>query len=336
MRSRTTRQFWKLFDALPADVQAHAVEAYELWSRDHSHPYLRFKKVEDTIPLYSVRIGLHYRAIGKQEGDGATPAGSWPLRRLFYRPDRYARPRCVLPATAMKPADGWCDAPSDPNYNTQVSLPYAASAEQLWRTDRVYDLVVSRYSPAKLEAIMDDFQPDVVGATSVTMTFTSAIRAIEAAKRIDPGVITAMGGAHVSYCAEKTLQKHKGLDVVAMGEGEDMILELCDVAEGKREMGSVKGLVWRDGDTLRNNGAREGWFDVNQLPIPARHLTPLARYRGPKLIVIPGDEDSADALHRQAPDVPSTRIANTSHWPHLDEPAAFDRVLDAFLADANR
>lgn len=69
MRSRTTRQFWKLFDALPADVQAHAVEAYELWSRDHSHPYLRFKKVEDTIPLYSVRIGLHYRAIGKQEGD---------------------------------------------------------------------------------------------------------------------------------------------------------------------------------------------------------------------------------------------------------------------------
>lgn len=87
-------------------------------------------------------IGRGGIRFGKQEGDGATPAGQWPLRRLFYRPDRYARPRCVLPATAMKPEDGWCDAPADASYNTQVTLPYPASAEHLWRSDRVYDLVV--------------------------------------------------------------------------------------------------------------------------------------------------------------------------------------------------
>ena len=155
----------------------------------------------------------------------------------------------------------------------------AATLERAGIEVRVYDLVVSRYAPEKLEAIMADFQPDVVGATSVTMTFTSAIRAIEEAKRIDPRVVTAMGGAHVSYCAEKTLRQHPGLDVVAMGEGETMILELCEAAAGTRSWDSVKGLVWRDGDELRNNGGREGWIDVNTLPIPARHLTPLARYR---------------------------------------------------------
>ena len=89
-----------------------------------------------------------------------------------------------------------------------------------------------------------------------------------------------MGGAHVSYCAERTLQQHPGLDIVAMTEGEEMILELCDAVAGKRPTESVKGLVWRDGDILHNNGGREGWLDVNTLPIPARHLTPLARYRG--------------------------------------------------------
>jgi anaerobic magnesium-protoporphyrin IX monomethyl ester cyclase len=156
----------------------------------------------------------------------------------------------------------------------------AASLERAGIEVRVYDLVVSRYSEEKLEAIMDDFQPDIVGATSVTMTFMSAIRAIEAAKRIDPRVVTAMGGAHVSYCAEKTLQQHPGLDIVAMAEGEEMIIELCDAVAGKRPMDTVKGLVWRDGDMLNNNGPREGWLDVNTLPIPARHLTPLARYRG--------------------------------------------------------
>jgi L,D-peptidoglycan transpeptidase YkuD (ErfK/YbiS/YcfS/YnhG family) len=37
---------------------------------------------------------------------------------------------------------GWCDDPTDVRYNRLVDLPYAASAERLWRDDRLYDLVV--------------------------------------------------------------------------------------------------------------------------------------------------------------------------------------------------
>ena len=78
----------------------------------------------------------------KREGDGATPVGAWPLRRLLYRPDRLALPQTGLPTTPIGPADGWCDAPGDANYNLPVILPYPASAEQLWREDAVYDLIV--------------------------------------------------------------------------------------------------------------------------------------------------------------------------------------------------
>ncbi len=78
----------------------------------------------------------------KREGDGATPAGLWPLRRLFYRLDRIAAPATRLPTTALTPWDGWCDAPADPDYNRAVQLPYPASAEHLWRDDEVYDLIV--------------------------------------------------------------------------------------------------------------------------------------------------------------------------------------------------
>ncbi len=78
----------------------------------------------------------------KREGDGATPAGLWPLRRLFYRPDRLNAPRTRLPVTALEPSDGWCDAPGDAAYNQAVTLPYPASAEHLWRDDGVYDLIV--------------------------------------------------------------------------------------------------------------------------------------------------------------------------------------------------
>ncbi len=81
-------------------------------------------------------------AVEKREGDGATPLGTWPMRRLLYRPDRGGRPLTALPAQPIGPSDGWCDAPADPAYNCPVTLPYPASAEHLWRGDHVYDLLV--------------------------------------------------------------------------------------------------------------------------------------------------------------------------------------------------
>ena len=78
----------------------------------------------------------------KQEGDGATPVGTFPMRRVLYRPDRLPMPVTGLPVVAIGPRDGWCDAPGDPRYNRPVRLPWAASAEALWRTDRVYDLIL--------------------------------------------------------------------------------------------------------------------------------------------------------------------------------------------------
>lgn len=79
----------------------------------------------------------------KQEGDGKTPIGRWPIRRVFYRADRGVRPVTVLPVMPIQPNDGWCDAPGDPFYNQLVQHPYQASAERLWRDDDVYDIIVT-------------------------------------------------------------------------------------------------------------------------------------------------------------------------------------------------
>ena len=79
--------------------------------------------------------------VDKMEGDGATPAGLLPLRRVLYRADRLARPRSTLPIVPLAPHDGWCDDPDDAAYNRAVRLPYAGRHECLWRSDEVYDLV---------------------------------------------------------------------------------------------------------------------------------------------------------------------------------------------------
>lgn len=78
----------------------------------------------------------------KHEGDGATPIGAHRLVGVLYRPDRIPRPVTGLPAAPIRQDDGWCDDPESRRYNRPVRLPYAASHEQLWRDDHLYDIVV--------------------------------------------------------------------------------------------------------------------------------------------------------------------------------------------------
>ena len=93
------------------------------------------------VPCALGRSGLGYR---KREGDGRTPIGRWPIEAVLYRPDRrfpQSRPR-VASARALRSDLGWCDEVGDRNYNRLVRFPYDAGAEQLWREDRLYDIIV--------------------------------------------------------------------------------------------------------------------------------------------------------------------------------------------------
>ncbi|MGH6749749.1 MAG: L,D-transpeptidase family protein [Methyloceanibacter sp.] len=78
----------------------------------------------------------------KREGDGATPFGRFPIRLVLYRPDRVARPRVPLPVRAIRSDDGWCEDPSDRNYNRLVKLTPRSAADRLTRDDHLYDLVL--------------------------------------------------------------------------------------------------------------------------------------------------------------------------------------------------
>lgn len=92
--------------------------------------------------VYSCASGKGGIVLDKNEGDGGTPVGIFPLRQIFYRADRVMRPTITLPVIALQPTMGWCDDPDDGAYNQPVTLPYAARHEELWRNDQVYDLIL--------------------------------------------------------------------------------------------------------------------------------------------------------------------------------------------------
>jgi hypothetical protein len=71
IESRTTRQFWRLFKGLPVDIQEDARRAYRVFRDNPAHPGLHFKKLESDDNIYSVRIGLEYRALAVLRGNRA-------------------------------------------------------------------------------------------------------------------------------------------------------------------------------------------------------------------------------------------------------------------------
>lgn len=90
---------------------------------------------------YRCAIGRSGVTADKREGDGATPLGAWPLRRLHLRADRIELPPVRLQTRIIRSDDGWCDDPADAAYNRLIKRPYPASHESMWREDGLYDLV---------------------------------------------------------------------------------------------------------------------------------------------------------------------------------------------------
>jgi hypothetical protein len=58
-----------MYAGLPERIRLNARKAYRLFRNDPSHPGLNFKKVDKDNNVYSVRVGIGYRALGRLEGD---------------------------------------------------------------------------------------------------------------------------------------------------------------------------------------------------------------------------------------------------------------------------
>ena len=154
----------------------------------------------------------------------------------------------------------------------------AAALEKAGICVKILDLVITPYSKERLAVILDEFKPDIVGTTAVTMTFLDAIQVIKDAKEIKSSILTVMGGPHVSFCALETLNQYQELDLIVIGEGETTVVELVEEAQRSRDWSKIKGLAYRKGIDVCISPARE-LADVNTLPLPARHLLPIGRYR---------------------------------------------------------
>jgi L,D-peptidoglycan transpeptidase YkuD (ErfK/YbiS/YcfS/YnhG family) len=97
---------------------------------------------------YKCSIGKHGLTKDKKEGDGKTPIGVFGLRHVLIRTDRVAKNNVKfisLPVEELREFDGWCDEPTNPNYNKYVNLSSfdkTVSHEELYRKDDSYNIII--------------------------------------------------------------------------------------------------------------------------------------------------------------------------------------------------
>jgi anaerobic magnesium-protoporphyrin IX monomethyl ester cyclase len=94
-----------------------------------------------------------------------------------------------------------------------------------------------------------------------------------------PGVPILLGGKHASAVSEYVLRSCPAISHVAIGEGEDTIVEWAEWLDGKRAIETVAGVSYLDaGGTLVANPARARNRTPDDLPWPAWHLFNLDPY----------------------------------------------------------
>ena len=132
------------------------------------------------IPVALGRGGIR---ANKREGDGATPRGSFRPLRLWWRADRWPRPRTPLPVRPIAQQDAWCEDPADRHYNRPVRLAAGQGGDRLRRDDHLYDFIIEidhnvrprvagRGSAVFLHLARDNFGPT---AGCVAMTRASML-----------------------------------------------------------------------------------------------------------------------------------------------------------------
>lgn len=84
-------------------------------------------------------------------------------------------------------------------------------------------------------------------------------------KKVRPDMPIWVGGPEVTYEPEDFLKENKAVDLVMIGEGEQVFTDLVSCYEKNQDIRNLRGLVFRDGDSIINNGFAPV-MDLDQVP----------------------------------------------------------------------
>jgi radical SAM superfamily enzyme YgiQ (UPF0313 family) len=130
-------------------------------------------------------------------------------------------------------------------------------------------------------------QADIVGITSTTLTYKSALQIAKIAKEVWPECLTLLGGSHATFWDKQALEECPSLDIIVRKEGEETMLELAKRVKQNEDYYDVLGITIRKDGKIVKNEDRPYIENLDDLPFPAHHLWPLERLQKHGSVIFP-------------------------------------------------
>jgi radical SAM superfamily enzyme YgiQ (UPF0313 family) len=143
----------------------------------------------------------------------------------------------------------------------------------------VIDCQALRLSYEEAKSEIEKRQPTIVGVTSTTLTYKSALKMVKMAKEACPECLTIIGGSHVTFWDDKALQECPELDIVVRREAENTMLEMAQKLEAGKSLDDTLGITFRKNGQITRNLDRPYIENLDELPFPAIHLWPIESFR---------------------------------------------------------
>jgi anaerobic magnesium-protoporphyrin IX monomethyl ester cyclase len=166
-----------------------------------------------------------------------------------------------------------------PGVEAPISLAYlSAYMERTGIENDILDLRIAKRPIPVLRNKIDAKQPLAVGITASTAAIENAASIARSVKAMNPEIFTIIGGWHASALPEETLKTYPQFDFLVHGEGEFALEQLVRSLANGKTVENLKGLAYRTNGTVQINPRAELISNLDEIPFPARHKMPMAKY----------------------------------------------------------
>lgn len=161
-------------------------------------------------------------------------------------------------------------------YDTAHSLPLGMGYISAVLEKNNFNVSVLDMNVQKINLTKKLKNIDIVGIFTLTPNVYNAWKLAKKIKKLQPKIWVILGGPHASTLPKESLQKDS-VDLVVRGEGEETMLELCQIWPNKT-FKNIKGLSYRKSGKIIHNHNRPFIRNLDSLPFPAWHLFPYKKY----------------------------------------------------------
>ncbi len=158
----------------------------------------------------------------------------------------------------------------DQTYEFPIGIAYvSASLKQTGRNVIAYNLNYKSGSiQDNVKYIVQKYAPDVIATGGLTAHYCQLKKIIDAAREIKPDIIVLVGGGIITSSPVPAMEALETVDYGMIGEGEITICELAEAIEGKRDIHSVDGLIFKENNEWTLTSPRAEIMDLDSIPYP--------------------------------------------------------------------